>query len=82
MQTDRRVKWLNTNGYRVEQRDPHANTDHAGDFMVIDADTYSILRKTDLTFKDASELDNGFCVVGSKEEVIQGAYDFLFSMEG
>lgn len=70
-------RWLVQHGFFVGERNPRANSDHAGKFMVIDTDTLSIMNKTELTFPDAGDLDGGWCLVGDdRAEIVWETYSF------
>lgn len=75
--TAEQEKWLTDHGFFVGERNPRANTDCSGRFMVIDTDTLSILNKTELTFPNARNLDGGWCLVGDdRADIVWGTYSF------
>jgi hypothetical protein len=70
-------RWLVLHGFFVGDRDPRANTEHLGRFMVIDTDTLSLMEETNLTFPDASHLNGGWCLVGDdRNELVWQTYSF------
>ena len=75
-------QWLRDHGFLIMDRNLRANTDHAGRYMVIDADTLSMLEKTELTFVDAGNLDGGWCLVGDDVvELVKDTFDMHFEGE-
>lgn len=75
--TAEQEKWLTDHGFFVGERNPRANTNFSGRFMVIDTDTLSILNKTELAFPDAVDLDGGWCVVSDdRADIVWETYSF------
>lgn len=70
-------KWLTEHGFFVGERNPRANTDIPGRFMVIDNATLEQINSTSYSFPDASHLNGGYCAVDDDlAEIVWEAYVF------